>query len=282
MVAEDGAFAALTDDNGMASITLPVKAGSRGPIRMTVVADGFTARDGLIEGDDRNRVLEVSLEPIRNSSNATSREYSLDVLSGEGANWGNVYQLCSDPAPEEYRVVAASFNLIAQDRQCGLYAECTESSHSNSQVCWKVRLQGHGENSSDTRRVQGKAVLRVTLDKISIPSVKIAAICHFYGEASQGSPAWNKDELCNVPNVELLDSTFHQGDFACCGGGASSRITPADIPPGLEVHVSGGYYWAVSDLRLEGNQLKIHTYCGPGAAPGPGCNVDVQVIAHYH
>ena len=48
VAAEHGAFTALTDDNGIASISVPVRAGSRGPIRMTVVLYGFTASNGLL------------------------------------------------------------------------------------------------------------------------------------------------------------------------------------------------------------------------------------------
>jgi hypothetical protein len=107
-------------------------------------------------------------------------------------------------------------------------------------------------------------------------------VCHFYAESSQGGSASNKDEECVIPHAEVLDATFHQGDFICCGGGASSSTTSANIPAGLEIRASGGHYWAIQNPILQGDRFRIHTYCGPEPAPGPGCNVDVQVIAHYH
>ena len=105
--------------------------------------------------------------------------------------------------------------------------------------------------------------------------------CHFYGQASQGASAWNKDDSCSIPRLEFLDTGFRQTDFNCCGGGATSPTTNADIPPGLEVVVTGGHYWSVSGPRLVGGQFFLHTYCGPEPPPGPGCNVDVEVWAHY-
>lgn len=106
-------------------------------------------------------------------------------------------------------------------------------------------------------------------------------ICAFYGEANQGSSAWNQDQTCPVPDRAKLDPDFHQGDFNCCGGGAGSSMTNISVPAGLEIKVDGGHYWSVDHGSLEGDVYKLHTYCGPEPAPGPGCNVKVKVIAHY-
>lgn len=113
------------------------------------------------------------------------------------------------------------------------------------------------------------------------PILSREKVCHFYGQASQGASAWNKDDSCPIPRLEFLDTSFKQRDFNCCGGGATSPTTNADIPPGLELVVTGGHYWSVSGPRLAGGQFFLHTYCGPEPAPGPGCNVDVEVWAHY-
>jgi len=107
------------------------------------------------------------------------------------------------------------------------------------------------------------------------------AVCAFYGEANQGAGGWNKDEVCPVPDRDKLDPDFHQGDFNCCGGGAGSSMTNASIPAGIEIRVDGGYYWSVDRGSLEGDVYKLHTYCGPEPAPGPGCNVKVKIIGHY-
>lgn len=106
--------------------------------------------------------------------------------------------------------------------------------------------------------------------------------CTFYGEKSPGSPAWNKDDSCVIPRAELLDVAYHQPTFVCCGGGATSPSTAADIPPGIELITSGRVYWSVRDPRLRGDQFSIHTYCGPPGNPFEGaCNVRVDVIPHY-
>lgn len=115
----------------------------------------------------------------------------------------------------------------------------------------------------------------------SLPLPLSKNICTLYGEAASGSQAWNKDETCLIPDVDYLDQSFRQTDFNCCGGGANAKLTPKDIPTGIEVQVQGAYYWAVSSVALNKNKLSIHTYCGPGGPPQPGCNVRVTVIAHY-
>lgn len=106
-------------------------------------------------------------------------------------------------------------------------------------------------------------------------------VCAFYGEANQGSSAWNKDEVCPIPDRNKLDVDFHQGDFNCCGGGAGSSMTNANIPAGLEIRVDGGHYWSVDRGALDGDNYRLHTYCGPEPFPGPGCNVKVKIVGHY-
>jgi hypothetical protein len=106
-------------------------------------------------------------------------------------------------------------------------------------------------------------------------------VCEFYGEANSGSSAWNKDEACVIPKTKYLDTTYRQSDFNCCGGGAASPTTSFNIPAGLELIVHGGHYWSVQAPRLDGDRFFLHTYCGPEPAGGPGCNVNVQVFAHY-
>jgi Putative serine esterase (DUF676) len=106
-------------------------------------------------------------------------------------------------------------------------------------------------------------------------------VCAFYGESPQGSSAWNKDEVCPIPDKDKLDGDFRQGDFSCCGGGATSTMTNASIPAGLEIKVDGGHFWSVDQGALNGDNYKLHTYCGPEPFPGPGCNVKVKIVAHY-
>lgn len=112
-----------------------------------------------------------------------------------------------------------------------------------------------------------------------VQTTKLA--CHLYGQANSGGNAYNAGHTCPIQDIEHLDRSFRQGDFICCGGGATSPASNADIPPGLEVRVSGGYYWSTSAPSLQGDTFSIHLYCGPAASGGPGCNVSVDVIAHY-
>jgi hypothetical protein len=120
------------------------------------------------------------------------------------------------------------------------------------------------------------------------PEFAFVKICSLYGSANQGASAWNKDEACDLPAGFNLDKSFHQTSFSCCGGGATSNIGINDIPAGIRVDVSGGYYWSVGKpielIRFDDDgpikrQFRIHTYCGPAGSPGPGCNVKVDVYA---
>ncbi len=112
-------------------------------------------------------------------------------------------------------------------------------------------------------------------------------LCAFYGEAVQGSSAWNQDESCPVPDREHLDPDYHQAAFQCCGGGAGASLQGRSLPAGIELGVDGGHYWSVdfphtpSRALWQGDSFVVHTYCGPEPAPGPGCNVKLKVVGHY-
>lgn len=106
-------------------------------------------------------------------------------------------------------------------------------------------------------------------------------LCVLYGEANSGGRAWFKTEVCPIKNRDQLDPDYHQINFVCCGGGATSPMTTADIPAGIEVRTDGGYYWSVANGRREGDNYRIDTYCGPGGNGLPGCNVKTMVVGHY-
>lgn len=108
-------------------------------------------------------------------------------------------------------------------------------------------------------------------------------VCSFYGEAPYGGKAWLKQDSCIIPNVERLDKGYRQGSFICCGGGAQSPTTAANIPAGLELITTGSVYWSVADPVLESDKFSLTTYCGPPATvlDQKGCNVKVTVVAHY-
>ena len=112
-------------------------------------------------------------------------------------------------------------------------------------------------------------------------SLQSSVVCQMGGESNQGGSAFRKTDICQVPNVAELDATFRQGDFNCCGGGASSPMTNANVPAGLELRVTGGHFWSVTGIQLAGDRLSVELYCGPAGGNGPGCNVKVTVVAHY-
>ena len=61
----------------------------------------------------------------------------------------------------------------------------------------------------------------------------VVSTCTFYGEANPGQNAFLKEQSCIIPDIEHLDKIYHQGDFVCCGGGATSPRQPQTFQPGL-------------------------------------------------
>jgi hypothetical protein len=103
-------------------------------------------------------------------------------------------------------------------------------------------------------------------------------------------------ELVFVPDHGMtIDLSYHQDTPPPKGfaGGdeqkATSQLAPADIPKGIYLEADGGWYWSIpGPIRLYGNlddaagNIKSYTfiariYCGPEPAPGPGCNVKLNV-----
>jgi hypothetical protein len=111
-------------------------------------------------------------------------------------------------------------------------------------------------------------------------------VCTFYGESNQGGSAWNRQQSCQLPPDFPLDDTYKEQTAFFSGGGATSSIRDGQIPPGIHLDISGGHYWSVNQpmsLSAPGpdgrRTFTIETYCGPAGAPGPGCNVKVNVFA---
>jgi len=111
-------------------------------------------------------------------------------------------------------------------------------------------------------------------------------VCTFYGESNQGGSAWNRQQSCQLPPDFPLDDLYKQQTAFLAGGGAGSNMNVGQIPPGIHIDVSGGHYWSVNSpigLSQPGpdgrRTFTIETYCGPAGAPGPGCNVKVNVFA---
>ncbi len=126
----------------------------------------------------------------------------------------------------------------------------------------------------------------------SVPG-KAQLVCALYGEAPQGGNAFSQKVRCPIPVDFPLDRSYQQAALAgaCTGGGASSPLQPADIPPGYHIVCDGGYYWAVlppidqvaliigKDGTVHQWALDVPMYCGPGGGTNGGCNVKVYVYA---
>jgi hypothetical protein len=181
-----------------------------------------------------------------------------------------------DKASGEFR--KAALYPCSSTRRAGLVQSAPQAQQQTPQspVLQKSPPQVQQQPPDKQSSVQSKATSAEPQ-----PTNATQTVCHFHGQANQGASAWNHDDGCTIPKTNLLDAGYRQSDFHCCGGGATSPTTNADIPAGLEVRVTGVHYWSVSDPRLAGNRFLLHTYCGPEPPPGPGCSVDVEVIAHY-
>jgi hypothetical protein len=64
--------------------------------------------------------------------------------SGEDANFGEWYVLCTDPVPAGGVIVNSSFHLEG-DRQCGAWSNCQRTTRSSHKICWSFQMQGHNE-----------------------------------------------------------------------------------------------------------------------------------------
>jgi hypothetical protein len=113
-------------------------------------------------------------------------------------------------------------------------------------------------------------------------------ICNLHGEANQGQSAYHNDASCNLPGDFPIDRSYHQTSLNTVGGGATSDISPTDVPAGIHLDVSGNTYWSIVKpigmviLDQDGPQVRkfqVHLYCGPQGSPGAGCSVNVAVYA---
>src|SRR5262245_53528652 len=99
-------------------------------------------------------------------------------------------------------------------------------------------------------------------------------IGEIYREKQQTPACCDAADLL-LPEHFKLDRSYHQQSIQCCGGGATSNISPADIPAGIHLSVSGGYYWALpkapvllvekvdDDDKVTQWRFRTPLYCGP-------------------
>jgi hypothetical protein len=109
----------------------------------------------------------------------------------------------------------------------------------------------------------------------------------YSGTAEAGENAFHTSAIVPLaPDLGMvLDKSYQQSSIkrGCCGGGAVSPLTAADIPRGVYVETGGGSYWAVFrpspfvpipvlqlnkdgfPVQIEYPSLQIPLYCGPPA-----------------
>jgi len=65
--------------------------------------------------------------------------------SGRCADYSGWYDLCSDPKPAGWTIVAENFQLYGNRSCTSGWAECQKSADTPSRVCYQFRMQGHSE-----------------------------------------------------------------------------------------------------------------------------------------
>lgn len=120
-------------------------------------------------------------------------------------------------------------------------------------------------------------------------------IGHDYGAANPSGEAMFKLGSIRFERGYKLDmrSRVQDGPVHVAAGGAVSPWDgESEIPNGIHLVATGGHYWSVGQgpkgyeppkltQKDQGFplELTIGMYCGPAGAPGPGCNVRVEVCA---
>jgi Caspase domain len=89
-------------------------------------------------------------------------------------------------------------------------------------------------------------------------------------------------EVCPPIQLNLLDTSYHQPAFSCCGGGAKQTMTLSDIPAGFELSIDASGSYSVSETKLLGDKFSLILFCAPPKSVwGAGCRNTVTVKAHY-
>lgn len=134
-----------TNPDGAAIFVLPATLGQKAAT-LRVSRDGFRPLEREVTIPPSSAKETVYIDPLLPPPpNEIPKVFSSGPkASGLGANLSEWYELCSDPASPGYRVGSVQFTLTG-DRSCGAWSECKESRHTQDQVCYQFRLQGHNE-----------------------------------------------------------------------------------------------------------------------------------------
>lgn len=141
-----------TDSTGRVTFELPAATDGR-LVRVEAQATGFESKTEEARLQTGYRPHDIRLKPVQPVAAAPSPAPTLVArqrvfssqprLSGAGANFSDWYTLCSE-LPATARITNVAFSLSG-DRRCGAWANCRESTRSQSQVCYQFQMQGHNE-----------------------------------------------------------------------------------------------------------------------------------------
>jgi len=141
-----------TDSTGRLTLELPAVTEGR-LIRIEAQATGFESKIVETRLQAGYRPYDVRLRPVQPVAatpspiptlTARQRVFSSGPrLSGAGSNFSDWYTLCSELLANA-RITNVAFSLSG-DRRCGAWANCRESSRTQTQVCFQFQMQGHNE-----------------------------------------------------------------------------------------------------------------------------------------
>jgi Caspase domain len=120
-------------------------------------------------------------------------------------------------------------------------------------------------------------------DKPNETGDKIVELCKPTVSASHEKRDGNTiPEVCPAVRLDLLDTSYHQEAFTCCGGIAKKTMTLSDIPAGFELSISASGSYSVSETKLLGDKFSLVLFCAPSSSIwSSGCKNTVTVKAHY-
>jgi hypothetical protein len=122
----------------------------------------------------------------------------------------------------------------------------------------------------------------------------LTSIGRLYADSGGGREVKQHGVTVVFPEYFKLDKTYQQASVVAAGGGASSDMTAAKVPPGLHIIPGGDKEWAVSepefssaevddDDRVKKYKYSMYLYCATGDSVADrtrgGCNVHVDVCA---
>lgn len=96
----------------------------------------------------------ISITPLNDKAPPPTIVVSSEIKSsgplpsGACRGWSNIYRVCTDPKPGDWKLVSENFQLSG-DRSCTTgYARCNRTELDDKHVCYEFQMQGHDEECS--------------------------------------------------------------------------------------------------------------------------------------